>query len=423
MSSKRKPDRELNHDNWADEEEPEEVGVFQKAGEEELQKRQIRVAKRRLGGAMGESAEGKSNVFSGFSGFGSTAATTATTASKPLFNFGAFNAQTSTASSVLPESAKTFSFSSSNAAKLPAIEVKSTADSSKDNKKSSAFSDKLKELNKAVLECIKGHVDSGKLCILTPVFDDYKKFIKELEDGENEKPKSTASTFSFLSNSDKTNNNEVTSKASTASTFSFGASKSQPIETPHTSALPTSTKTTAAASTSATSTFTFGKPLPTFGGAPTPGAGLFGSLKPPEVQPAESSSDKPAEGENEEDEPPKVEFTPVVESDSLYSKRCKVFVKANNEFVSRGTGTLFIKEINNKKQLLVRADTNLGNILLNILFAPLPFKRMGKNNVSTICIPTPEAEQKPVQVLIRVKNEEEADELLAEIKKHQPSDS
>lgn len=71
-----------------------------------------------------------------------------------------------------------------------------------------------------------------------------------------------------------------------------------------------------------------------------------------------------------------------------------------------------------KTQLLVRADTNLGKILINlILVEGIPSQRMGKNNVMMVCIPTPE-ETKPRSILLRVKTGEEADELLEQIKKH-----
>lgn len=44
---KRRPGTELNHDNWNNEEEPEEKGEFRKASEEELKNRVIKTARRR----------------------------------------------------------------------------------------------------------------------------------------------------------------------------------------------------------------------------------------------------------------------------------------------------------------------------------------------------------------------------------------
>lgn len=104
----------------------------------------------------------------------------------------------------------------------------------------------------------------------------------------------------------------------------------------------------------------------------------------------------------------------------MYSKRCKVFIKKDKDFTDRGVGTLYLKPVKDseKTQMLVRADTNLGNILVNlILIDGIPCQRMGKNNVMMVCIPTPE-EKKATSLLLRVKTSEEADELLNEIKKH-----
>lgn len=45
--AKRRPGTELNHDNWNEEEEPEEKGEFRMASDTELSKRVIKTAKRR----------------------------------------------------------------------------------------------------------------------------------------------------------------------------------------------------------------------------------------------------------------------------------------------------------------------------------------------------------------------------------------
>lgn len=45
---KRRPDKDLNHDNWDEEEEPEEKGEFRKASEEKLKDRKILTAKRKV---------------------------------------------------------------------------------------------------------------------------------------------------------------------------------------------------------------------------------------------------------------------------------------------------------------------------------------------------------------------------------------
>lgn len=45
---KRRPDKDLNHDNWDEEDEPEEKGEFTKASEEKLKDRKILTAKRKV---------------------------------------------------------------------------------------------------------------------------------------------------------------------------------------------------------------------------------------------------------------------------------------------------------------------------------------------------------------------------------------
>uniref|UniRef100_A0A8I5YST1 Nuclear pore complex protein Nup50 n=1 Tax=Pongo abelii TaxID=9601 RepID=A0A8I5YST1_PONAB len=116
--------------------------------------------------------------------------------------------------------------------------------------------------------------------------------------------------------------------------------------------------------------------------------------------------------EEENDEPPKVVVTEVKE-DAFYSKKCKLFYKKDNEFKEKGIGTLHLKPTANQKtQALVRADTNLGNILLNVLIPPnMPCTRTGKNNDLIVCVPNPPIDEKNATMPIRVKTSEDADEL------------
>lgn len=107
----------------------------------------------------------------------------------------------------------------------------------------------------------------------------------------------------------------------------------------------------------------------------------------------------------------------IKEKDAFYSKKCKLFYKKESEFKEKGVGTLHLKMVSEGKlQLLVRADTNLGNILLNIMVpSTMPCTRTGKNNVMVVCVPNPPVDDKnpttPVPMLIRVKTVEDADEL------------
>lgn len=98
----------------------------------------------------------------------------------------------------------------------------------------------------------------------------------------------------------------------------------------------------------------------------------------------ESGNNDDKGGEEEEEEPPKVIVNEIKEDDAFYSKKCKLFYKKDNEFKEKGVGTLHLKPAGNEKtQLLVRADTNLGNILLNVLIPPkMPCTRTGKKQCS-----------------------------------------
>lgn len=48
MAGKRAASTDLNHDNWDEEEKPEEAGTFKKASDDVLEKRIVKKAKRRL---------------------------------------------------------------------------------------------------------------------------------------------------------------------------------------------------------------------------------------------------------------------------------------------------------------------------------------------------------------------------------------
>ncbi|KOB78222.1 putative nuclear pore complex protein Nup50 [Operophtera brumata] len=147
----------------------------------------------------------------------------------------------------------------------------------------------------------------------------------------------------------------------------------------------------------------------------------IGSGKPFSFSSQVQQNTETPKNEEEEDQPPKVEYTPVVEENSVFDKKCKIFVKKDGNFVDKGVGTLYVKKIeeSGKHQLLVRANTNLGTVLLNLILASaVPTQRMGKNNVMLVCIPTPDAKPPPTPVLIRVKTGEEADGLLEILDKY-----
>lgn len=458
MSSKRGAGSDLNHDNWDDEDDVEEVGEFKKASTEELKRRTIKVAKRR--GKIGCGSDStdiagdklaSSSVFSGFGGFGKID-------SKPSSSPFSFLSAGSTPFSAAPAATKsntpiTDKGMNGGANKLmpPVTQFASTSawPSAPTVDKAPAYA-KLKGLNQSVSAWIVKKIAENPLCILTPIFDDYSKYLKEIENSTNT---TTMTTTVAKSATDNIDDNAAVAVANKAGNFSFSSSASSSF------AIATTPTSSAAAFTippaTTTSSFCFGlssaaKPSDAAAAATKPSISLFGAapstssstgfsfggalstpftfahVKKPDDTAGSSSSAGPsssagATADEETDEPPKNEFTAVVEEDSLYSKRCKVFVKVAGEYVERGVGMMYIKSVEDgaKTQLLVRADTNLGNVLLNIrLSEGVPANRMGKNNVMLMCIPTPDSKPPPCAVLVRVKTSDEADELLDHINKH-----
>ena len=424
-SSKRPAGRELNHDNWNEEEEGEEAGEFKKASADELDRRVRKVAKRRV---VGDSENiPAANPFSGFGGF---KANTGLTASTPM------------ATNSTP-----FSFLS----KIPSAVALQTNGAAEDKPNAQKeYLSRVRALNITVADWIKTHVDENPLCILTPIFEDYEKYLKEFEalkkkpqpkpnvDPKPKDPESkTALTpplnnFSFgkplvptsaPSTSESPNFSNSTGSNSIFNNFKFGGDlnkTSSPINAapaaPENKSSFVEFATVTSLSSTVAPTFSFGLTNQTnssttlFGGFSSPSNTFsFGNT----VQASTSDVPKTSTEVDADEEPPKNEFVPVVEDDSLYSKRCKVFVKGATDFQDRGVGTLYLKKVEGSRiQLIVRADTNLGNILLNIMIVDgLPVSRFGKNNVLIVCIPTPDAKPPPTSVLVRVKTAEEADEL------------
>ncbi|KFV76312.1 Nuclear pore complex protein Nup50 [Dryobates pubescens] len=456
--AKRIAEKELTDRNWDQEDEAEEVGTFSVASEEVLKNRDIKKAKRRNVGSESESGgafkgfkgfmlpSGKGG--SGFSGFGNGAGI------KPLE--GLSNGSSSVSSTPPFTSLKTtsetqsaFGSSMSNGPTATAFAEKKPASpkanggnqpsssGSAQSKvcSSSVYHKQLAALNCSVRDWIVKHVNTNPLCDLTPIFRDYEKYLANIEqqhgsgsdsgsESESSKTPGTESVAAFGS-----------SKLQQGSTFLFNSNKSGDTSEKKPDAASEKKEPSSGATSSVS--FNFGKPLLHSKSNPnmqrlltsfSPGSsGLFGkdtnqaksatvvSTNVLDAQTEGGNGDE--KGEEEEEEPPKVIVNEIKEDDAFYSKKCKLFYKKDNEFKEKGVGTLHLKPAGNEKtQLLVRADTNLGNILLNVLIPPkMPCTRTGKNNVLIVCVPNPPVDEKnpsvPVTMLIRVKTSEDADEL------------
>ncbi|XP_057238314.1 nuclear pore complex protein Nup50 [Malurus melanocephalus] len=457
--AKRIAEKELTDRNWDQEDEAEEVGTFSVASEEVLKNRAIKKAKRRNVGSESESGgafkgfkgfmlpSGKGG--GGFSGFGNGAGI------KPLegLSNGSSSVSSTPSFSSLKSTSETQSAFGSPVSNGPSGSVFaekkavsprsnggsqpcSSSSSSGTAQGSSSYHKQLAALNCSVRDWIVKHVNSNPLCDLSPIFRDYEQYLAGIEQqhgGSSDSGSENESSKTFGSRAVPAFGS---SKLQQGSTFLFN-NKTEDVSDKKPEA--TSEKRDPSLGATSAVSFNFGKSvdspvLGSLGSGTLSGfsfssgnSGLFGkdvnqakshaaaSTSLLEAQTDGGNSDD--KGEEEEEEPPKVIVNEIKEDDAFYSKKCKLFYKKDNEFKEKGVGTLHLKPAGNEKtQLLVRADTNLGNILLNVLIPPkMPCTRTGKNNVLIVCVPNPPIDEKnpavPVTMLIRVKTSEDADEL------------
>ena len=295
------------------------------------------------------------------------------------FSFGV-SSDTPSSRSVSTPVSKGFQFSEKMGLKV----ALSASDTPKTKTNKGEYLSNLKALNTQVTSWIKSHVDLNPLIDLTPVFKDYEKHISEMRTKCNIKA-------SVMGSADKAEMKEAT-KALT-----FGVSTSS-APSPFTSS-------------------TFGASQSIFGSTPKTGFS-FGFGNSQTIDQTAKEETREDEEKEEESSSPQKQTETVVEEDALHTKKCKLFYKKADAYEERGLGNIHLKMTEDKKlQMIVRAATSLGNILLNVLVTPeTPVERLGKNNVMIVTIPNPpiekkEADQKPVTFLIRVKTAEDADEL------------
>ncbi|XP_069759561.1 nuclear pore complex protein Nup50 isoform X2 [Narcine bancroftii] len=440
--AKRTADKELTDRNWDQEEESEEAGTFSVASEDVLKNRAIKKAKRRNN--LAESEGG--GIFKGFSGLASPTGNAGFggfgngSGFKPLH--GLSNGSNSSSSSkTLHSSAADVnkpvgSFLSNgpppNSLAKDEMGTKTNGVNqidSGDKMGSNEYNRQLAALNCSVRDWITKHVNENPLCDLTPIFRDYEKHLTSIEQ-------------KYGSSSDSGSESDTSSKRpEMQSVNTFGVGKTPQGTTP--SSLNSSVKnkdiilvtsekkSETALGNNGNINLLFGKKMEnsplvgiSFGGG-TSGS-LFGkdlnqekTVAPTFSFTASVEKTEEIKDENEEDgeEPPKPVVNEIKEDDSVFSKKCKMFYKKDGDFIDKGIGTIHLKPVADQKfQLLVRADTNLGNILLNIMLHPsLPCTRTGKNNILLVCVPNPPIDQKnpdtALPILIRVKTAQEADEL------------
>lgn len=466
--AKRGADKYLTDQNWDQEDEADEddgPGTFKKAEDDILKTRVIRKAKRRVVGGSGQVSS--TTAFSSFTGL---KAPTNTGNPKPVF--GGFSLSSSGNGSNIqanPFSMFQSTGSSGSTATQPTIQaiagdksssmtlapkVTSSTPSQKVEAKSSdednahnskEYNRHLSALNKSVSEWIKNHVEKNPLCDLTPIFLDYKKYLADIDEkyGHSDNEGSLQNSFQ-VSDSQETVSPKSSQNSSLASSVSdkpkfsltgFGAKteEAKPIEkdskTEQSSLqIPVSKP---AFSGFQTSSSTASSPFKGFNVSKAPAfAGFsFSSSMVGSGNTTSQTSDSQQAKDEEEYVPPKPESNVVEDPDAFYTIRCKLYHKKDGAFADRGVGQLYLKPSGEKTQLLIRADTAISQILLNILLLPaIPVKKQGKNNILLMCIPNPPINEKEkdkvAALLIRVKTSDDADKLIEimEEKKREAAD-
>ncbi|KAK7793527.1 hypothetical protein R5R35_010592 [Gryllus longicercus] len=414
---------ELNHDNWNEEEAPEEAGTFQKAAPDVIEKRVIRNARRRVVGGSGSGSA--QSVFAGFQGFGKT------TENPAVFNFlkksNATSENTGVQSKIEPSS-HTPMF------KQP---VKEVPVSEQDPLQPSppftvSYLGAIKKLNECFIKHIQTCFEEKQFIILSPCFRDYEQHLKSilpLNDSNNkgEGENKVLQENTEPSSKKEDHEDETSSNVFSAKKTNFSSSANAEVTPGSGFKFFVSDGSKSLPNSNAVTLGTI-PPLSASAKKQFPWSGGWGSNSPNQLVTSEPTNESPKgesagaseEPTDESDVPPKVEFKQVVEDGAIYSRRCKVFVKTDANYHDHGVGMLFLKPVESgkKTQLIVRADTSLGNLLLNtLLSADMTMQRMGNNNVMLICLPTPEFKtDKPLPVLLRVKTSEDADELLQKLK-------
>lgn len=155
---------------------------------------------------------------------------------------------------------------------------------------------------------------------------------------------------------------------------------------------------------------------------------FFGFVSTPSTKTTISDSSKNDEpqkskdDEDNEDQPPVVNFAPIKENDAIFESKSKLYYFKNGKYEEHGIGQLYLKPINEKKvQLIMRNDSALGTIMVNTLLNDsVKFTKRNPKNVQLICVVDPTKSTKPQTVLFKFKDSQTTDAFeneLAKLKK------
>lgn len=165
--SKRRAGTELTRDNWDEEDEKIETGVFKVADEDVLKNRVMKRAKRTI--QRDESSEIKP-IFSGFSGFNNASSNSS---SKQAFSFLTKCNDIPSESGNHPSASTINSMSTSSSLKF------SDNNYSKSSTPNIINPMKVMKLNEAFIKFVTNAVQQNPYCVLTPTLKDYEKQVSK----------------------------------------------------------------------------------------------------------------------------------------------------------------------------------------------------------------------------------------------------
>lgn len=137
----------------------------------------------------------------------------------------------------------------------------------------------------------------------------------------------------------------------------------------------------------------------------------FGSKSPTLTFSAEKmKTDSQNPKDEDEDQPPVVEFTPVKEKNAIFESKSKLFCFKNGKYEELGIGQLYLIPVDNKLQLIMRNDNALGTIMANTLLnESVNFTKRNAKNVQLTCILDPTKSTKPQTILFKFKDSQITD--------------
>jgi len=115
--------------------------------------------------------------------------------------------------------------------------------------------------------------------------------------------------------------------------------------------------------------------------------------------------------DEDEDQPPVVNFTPIKEKDAIFESKSKLFCFKNGKYEELGVGQLYLKPVDDKKiQLIMRNDSALGTIMANTLLnESVNFTKRNSKNVQLTCVLDPTKSTKPQTILFKFKDSQITD--------------